>query len=62
MSQKALFKKVIELSGLPPELIEQELKTVLKTLGISPEHMTEDDLRQAIAHYLREVIQKYKAP
>ena len=54
----ALFKKVVQLSGLPPRLIKRELTDILKRIGIQPKKVTEPVLRKAMATYLREVINK----
>jgi hypothetical protein len=51
-----LFKKVTDATGLPSELVSNELSQVLSGKGISKDDMTLDDLRLVMADYLREVI------
>jgi hypothetical protein len=51
-----LFNKVTEATGLPKELVEQELGKVLTGKGIAQNEVTLDELRLALADYLREVI------
>ena len=54
-----LINKVIQLSGLPKELIEKEVFDILKKEGIKPDHVTEDILRQVLANYLRDILNRY---
>ena len=54
-----LFRKVIELSGLPKEVITKELNDILKEMKIEPSQVTEPELRSALAHYLRNTIDRY---
>lgn len=54
----ALFKQVIELSGLPPKIMKRELTAILKKIGIKPQKLTESTLRKAAAAYLREIIRQ----
>lgn len=51
-----LFNKVTEATGLPKDLVEQELAQLLNGKGIGQEELTLDELRLALADYLREVI------
>lgn len=53
---KKLFSEVTELTGLPEELISEELKSLLERKGVVPEQMTMESLREALADYLTEVI------
>lgn len=50
-----LFSKVTGLTGLPEELIGNELKDLLEKKGISPEECTMDSLRAALEDYLKDV-------
>ncbi|OGQ14079.1 MAG: hypothetical protein A3B70_05440 [Deltaproteobacteria bacterium RIFCSPHIGHO2_02_FULL_40_11] len=54
-----LFRKVIELSGLPKEVITKELNDILKEMKIEPSQVTEPELRSALARYLRNTIDRY---
>jgi hypothetical protein len=51
-----LFKSVTGATGLPEELISQELSKVLSNKGITRSDVTLEELREALAGYLREVI------
>jgi hypothetical protein len=51
-----LFKKITDATGLPSELVTQELSKVLMDRGLSSEELTLEGLRAAMADYLREVI------
>ena len=51
-----LFKSITEATGLPEDLISKELTRVLSDKGIARNEVTLDDLRDALAGYLREVI------
>ncbi len=50
-----LFSKVTGLTGLPEDLIGNELKDLLEKKGISPEECTMDSLRAALQEYLKDV-------
>ena len=54
-----LFRKVVELSGLPKEVITKELNDILKEMKIEPSQVTEPELRSALARYLRNTIDRY---
>lgn len=51
-----LFSEVTELTGLPEELISEELKSLLERKGVAPEQVTMESLREALADYLTQVI------
>mgnify|MGYP001617475151 CR=1 FL=1 len=51
-----LFKEVADLTGLPKNLISEELVAILGEVGATPHQVTLDDLRKAMATYLTEVI------
>lgn len=51
-----LFKKVIESTGLPLNLIDQELCEILSKKGLDPKDLSEEELRLAMTEYLRQVI------
>lgn len=50
-----LFSEVTELTGLPEELIGEELKGLLENKGVAPEQMTMESLREALADYLNQL-------
>ena len=56
-----LFSEVTELTGLPAELISEELKTLLERKGVEPDQMTMESLREALADYLTQVIFQLEA-
>lgn len=51
-----LFEEVATLTGLPREQITVELTRILKDVGSTPEDVTMDELRQATAMLLVEVM------
>ena len=51
-----LLKDVAEATGLPQELITKELGQIVNLRGLPTENLTLDELRLAMAEYLREVI------
>ncbi len=53
---KKLFAEVTGLTGLPEELISEELKALLERKGVAPEQMTMESLREALSDYLAEVV------
>jgi hypothetical protein len=56
-----LFEEVTDLTGLPEELIGDELKALLDKKGIAKEEMTIDCLREMLAEYLVEVNRQMEA-
>ena len=59
LSGNQLFDEVMSLTGLPKELVSEDLAPVLQRLGVTPESMTLDDLRRAMAEYLAEVFARH---
>ncbi len=55
-----LFKKVIESTGLPLDLIDKELCQVLEKNGLSPSEVSIEELRTVLSGYLRQVISSAK--
>lgn len=55
-----LFAQVTGLTGLPEELIGEELKTLLERKGVAPEQMTMDSLREALADYLNQMAEEFE--
>jgi len=56
-----LFGEVAKATGLPKELIEEELAGLIQAAGINPAQMTMDDLRQILAEYVQDVLVAAKA-
>jgi hypothetical protein len=55
-----LFSEVTSLTGLPEELIGEELKSLLANKGVAPEKMTLDSLREVLADYLAELALEFE--
>lgn len=55
LSGQTLVQIIIELTGLPKEMVHQELIDLLKSRGISPQNLTLDTLREAMFAYLEQV-------
>jgi len=52
-----IFKQVTEMTGLPPELVQRELKKYLDLNGIAIEDLTIETLRQIMIQYLSETVE-----
>ena len=50
-----LFSELVGLTGLPTELIQDELLGLLDKKGINPDELTMESLRLALADYLAHV-------
>jgi hypothetical protein len=55
-----LFSEVTELTGLPEDLISEELKSLLESKGVEPEQLTLESLREALADYLTQVALEFE--
>lgn len=55
-----LFSQVTQMTGLPEELISEELKTLLERKGVAPEQVTMESLREALADYLTQVVMEFE--
>jgi len=55
-TRNRLFDEVADLTGLPPQLIREELAVIVKKAGANPDTLTLDELREAMVTYLKEVI------
>lgn len=51
-----LFTQVTLATGLPPEVISNELSRLLVKSGIDKTSMTLDDLRKVLAEYVQDVL------
>lgn len=56
-----LFSEVTNLTGLPEDLIGPELKQLLTSKGVTPEQLTMESLREALANYLTEIHESMNA-
>ena len=57
---KPLIQEVTEATGLPQELVQEELTDLLQSRGFSPAEVTIDQLRIALADYMRQVLLEAK--
>ncbi len=55
----SLFAQVTGLTGLPEELIGEELKSLLERKGVAPEQVTMESLREALADYLNQMAEEF---
>lgn len=53
---KTLLKEITENTGLPEQLIQDELQTLIASAGIHSDSVTLDDLRRILAEYMQEVL------
>ncbi len=53
-----LFREVTLLTGLPDELIGEELTQLLESKGVAPNELTLDSLRLAVEEYLKQIDQE----
>lgn len=51
-----LFGKVTTATGLPPDLIADELARLIERAGVQKSEMTLEDLRQILAEYVQDVL------
>jgi hypothetical protein len=51
-----LFNRIVESTGLPQELISQEFLKKIQEMGFDKSTITLDQIRDALAEYLQEVI------
>ncbi len=56
-----LLTEVIQLTGLPPSLVQDELAGILEASGKSSKDLTLDELRIALAGYLETLHQGIEA-
>lgn len=53
---KALIQQITESTGLPENLIQDELQTLMAAAGVQADNVTLDDLRKILAEYMQEVL------
>lgn len=58
--ENPLLEKLVDQTGLPRNLIKQELSQILKHYGFSPDKITLDDLREVMAEYLQDTFIELK--
>ena len=59
--EETLVEKVIELTGLPRDLVHQEIKKWALEKGQSPQGMGLEELREVLVYFLQEVFCEVKA-
>lgn len=58
---EALLKQVVESTGLPENLVSEEIQALRQKAGISEQDMTLENLRKIVASYLQDVwVEKQK--
>jgi hypothetical protein len=55
-SKKKLLDHVIQLTGLPSQVLKRELQSILLKKNIKAEDMTLEQLRSVATSYLREIM------
>ena len=53
---KTLIQQITESTGLPENLIQGELQTLIAAAGVQSDNVTLDDLRKILAEYMQEVL------
>lgn len=53
---KTLIEQISVSTGLPENLIQDELVTLLASAGVNPDLATLEDLRKVLADYLQDVL------
>lgn len=53
-----LFREVKLLTGLPDDLIGEELTQLLESKGVAPNELTLESLRVAVEDYLKQIDQE----
>ncbi|MBK7889720.1 MAG: hypothetical protein IPJ84_02385 [Bdellovibrionales bacterium] len=61
MKGSELISELAEASGLPTDLIGQELSHLVRQAGKDTTEVTLDDLRELLANYLQEVLIEAKS-
>jgi hypothetical protein len=51
-----LLKDVAVATGLPQEMVSEELCRLISKAGLDPADLTLEDLRQVLAEYVQEVL------
>jgi len=60
MEGHALLELLAEASGLPTDLVEQELVELIQAQGKNEKAVTLDDLREILSAYLQDVLVQAK--
>lgn len=55
-----LFGEVTEATGLPTDLIADELARLIEAAGVQKSEMTLEDLRRILAEYVQDVLVSVK--
>lgn len=57
---KTLIQQITNSTGLPEDLIQDELNTLITAAGVQPENVTLEDLRKILAEYVQDVLVQAK--
>ena len=60
MGEPNIIGTVTAATGLPNELVQDELKMLITAAGLKEDEITLDDLREILAAYLQDVLSKAK--
>ena len=51
-----LFDQVTNATGLPPEMIANELDKIIQAAGLQKDVMTLEDLRRVLSEYVQDIL------
>jgi hypothetical protein len=51
-----LLMEIIEATGLPVDLVKQELERIVTGAGLDPAQITLEEVREVMANYLGEIL------
>ena len=51
-----LFDQVTSATGLPPDMIANELDKIIQAAGLQKDMMTLEDLRRVLAEYVQDIL------
>jgi hypothetical protein len=55
-----IFREVTIATGLPPELISEELNKLIEKAGLESDHLTLEQLRFILSEYVQDILLKAK--
>jgi hypothetical protein len=55
-TRTVLFDEVARITGLPSQVIRQELENIIKKQGADPDTLTLEQLKEAMVEYMKEVL------
>lgn len=60
MQGEQLITQLSDLTGLPPEMVQKELRRLLAKSGLDAQALTLEDVRELLAVYLQDVLLQVK--